>query len=73
MQLNILAKMLRERYGIDVQQRMYLVQIHPDLADAHCVKVDAHPRATDALFAVETIRRRVYDGAQTPPAAAPLR
>lgn len=57
MQLNILAKMLRERYGIDVKDRMYLVQLHPDLADAHCIRVDAHPRATDALFAVETIRR----------------
>lgn len=58
MQLNILAKMLRERYGIDVKERMYLVQLHPDLADAHCAKVDAYPKATDALFAVETIRRR---------------
>ena len=57
MQLNILAKMLRERYGIDVKERMYLLQLHPDLDAAHCAKVEAHPKATDALFAVETIRR----------------
>jgi hypothetical protein len=39
MQLNILAKMLRERYGIDVADNMFLLQIHPDMSDAHCVQV----------------------------------
>tara|TARA_B100001173_G_scaffold278251_1_gene260205 strand:+ start:719 stop:1627 length:909 start_codon:yes stop_codon:yes gene_type:complete len=57
MQLNILAKMLRERYGIDVKDRMYLLQLHPDLDEPHCAKVDAHSKATDALFAIEVIRR----------------
>ena len=58
MQLNILSKMLRERYGIGVGRRMYLLQLHPDLPEAHCVQVDMHTEATDALFAIEAMRRR---------------
>jgi hypothetical protein len=58
MQLNILAKMLRERYGIDVADNMFLLQIHPDMSDAHCVQVTNLKAATDSLFAVEEERTR---------------
>ena len=58
MQLNILAKMLRERYGIDVADNMFLLQIHPDMCNAHCVQVSNPRAATDSLFAVEQERAR---------------
>lgn len=58
MQLNILAKMLRERYDIDVRHDMYLLQIHSDMAQAHCERVPVHKQATDALFAIESERTR---------------
>lgn len=56
MQLNILSKMLRGRYDIDVGHNMYLLQIHSDLKDPHCERVPMHKQATDALFAVEAER-----------------
>lgn len=58
MQLNILAKMLRGRYDIDVGHNMYLLQIHADMAQAHCERVPLHKQATDALFAIEAERMR---------------
>lgn len=67
MQLNILAKMLRERYGIDVTDNMFLLQIHPDMYDAHCVQVSNLKAATDSLFAVEEERTRRATLAPAPP------
>lgn len=61
MQLNILSKILRERYGIDVGDNMFLVQMHPDMQEAHCVQVPRHDGPTDALFAVEAERRALAD------------
>ena len=58
MQLNILAKMLRERYAIDVGDNMYLLQLHPDLHEAHCVKVQMLQDATDSLFNIEAYKLR---------------
>lgn len=57
MQLNILAMMLQEKYGI-VVKHMFLLQIHPDLDEAHCVRVPNHMDATHSLFAVEAERLR---------------
>lgn len=59
MQLNVLSKILRERYGVDVGQSMYLLQIHPALQKAHCVRVPRHREATDTVFAIEAERARV--------------
>ena len=56
MQLNVLAKILRERYDIDVQDRMYLLQLNKDMDHAHCVRVEKHTTATNVLFAVEAER-----------------
>ena len=61
MQLNVLAKMLRERYGIDVGNRMYLLQIHKDMNEAHCIRVPEYREATNALFAIEAEKRRIQD------------
>jgi hypothetical protein len=58
MQLNILAKMLRERYDVDVQDRMYLLQIHSDMDAAHCVGVPVMRQATNSVFAIEAEKRR---------------
>jgi hypothetical protein len=58
MQLNILAKMLRDRYGVDVQDRMYLLQVHRDMDTAHCVGVPAMRQATNSVFAIEAEKRR---------------
>ena len=62
MQLNILSKMLRERYEIDVGDNMYLLQIHEDLDEAHCVRVPCYRAATNMLFAVETERQLTSGG-----------
>lgn len=59
MQLNILSKMLRERYGIDVMDKMYLLQLHSDLEGVHCVKVQMLPDATNSLFNIEAEQLRV--------------
>ena len=56
-QQNCYAKILRERYGIDVESRMLLLQLHPDLAEAHCVQVPQCARAVDALFVEQAERR----------------
>jgi hypothetical protein len=56
MQLNIYAKMLRDRYGIDVGKHMYLVQLHEAMDTFHAVRVDQHASSTDALFAAEAAR-----------------
>jgi len=58
MQLNILSKILRERYSITVGQHMYLVQIHPDMQAAHTIRVPELRSATNALFEVEARARR---------------
>lgn len=58
-QLNVLAKMLRERYDIDVGHNMYLLQIHDAMESAHCVQVPSHRQAIDAIFAVEAERYRL--------------
>ncbi len=57
MQLNILAKMLRGRYGVDVGDNMYLLQLHADMDSAHCVRVPNHGAATNSLFKIEAERR----------------
>lgn len=57
MQLNVLAKMLRERYDVDVADNMFLLQLHPDLESAHCVRVPSHRAATDSLFRIEAERQ----------------
>lgn len=67
MQLNILSKILRERYGIDVETNMFLLQIHPELSQAHCVQVPDLTDATNSLFAVETERCRQATLAPAPP------
>ena len=59
MQLNVLSKILRDRYDIDVGNNMYLLQVHCDLEDAHCVQVDSLREQTNTLFAIEAERRRV--------------
>jgi len=56
MQLNILAKMLRERYGYDVGKHMYLVQMHEDMEEAHTVQVPHVRDATNSLFNIEAER-----------------
>jgi len=58
MQLNILAKMLRERYDIDVQDHMYLLQVHSDMDAAHCVGVPVMRQATNSVFVIEAEKRR---------------
>ena len=58
MQLNILSKMLRDRYAIDVGEHMYLLQLHPDLQAAHCVQVPMLEDATNTLFKVEEYKLR---------------
>lgn len=58
MQLNILAKILRDRYDVEVNTSMYLLQVHSELEEAHCVRVPLLREATDCLFAVEAARRR---------------
>lgn len=55
MQLNILAMMLQEKYGIVVKHK-FLLQMHPDLDAAHCVSVPDHMDATHSLFAIEAER-----------------
>lgn len=57
MQLNVLSKMLREKYNIDVGIDMYLLQIHCDLQSAHCIRVPSLHQATNTMFAVEAERR----------------
>jgi len=57
MQLNILSKILRERYEIDVGSNMYLLQIHPDMQQAHCIRVPMHKQVTNSLFVIESERR----------------
>lgn len=59
MQLNVLSKILSERYNIDVGHNMYLLQIHCDLQSAHCITVPPLREATDSMFAIEAERRRV--------------
>lgn len=56
MQLNVLAKILHDRYRIDVEDRMFLVQLHPDLEEAHTVQVPFYKEATESLFRVELER-----------------
>jgi hypothetical protein len=57
MQLNILAIMLQEKYGI-VVKNTFLLQMHPGLDEAHCVQVPGHMNATDSLFTIEAERLR---------------
>jgi hypothetical protein len=56
-QLNVYAFILRERYGIDVESRMLLLQLHPALEEAHCVQVPQVTQEVDALFAEQSKRR----------------
>jgi hypothetical protein len=55
-QLNALSKILRERYHIDVKQNMYLLQIHPSMEQAHCVRVPMYKQSIDSLFVIESER-----------------
>jgi hypothetical protein len=57
MQLNILAKILEDRYAIFVDTDMYLLQIHESLKEAHCVQVESHRAATSSLFMIEAEMR----------------
>jgi hypothetical protein len=52
-QLNVLSHMLRGRYGVDVGPRMFLLQLHEDLAEAHCARAPDLRGAVEELFAVE--------------------
>lgn len=61
MQLNILAKILRERYEIDVGHNMYLLQLHVDMDRAHCIRVPSHTQATNTLFRIEAERAVAAD------------
>lgn len=61
MQLNILSKILRDRYDINVEERMFLLQIHEDMDEAHCVQVEACVEQTHTLFAIETERRALME------------
>lgn len=56
MQLNILAKMLRERYNIDVGDNMYLLQMHCVMEHAHWVRVPSYKQATNTIFSIECER-----------------
>ncbi len=55
-QLNCYAKILRDRYGIDVDAHMYLVQIHEDMSSFHAVRVAQRAVATEALFSAAAAR-----------------
>ena len=57
MQLNILAIMLQEKYGI-VVKNTFLLQMHPGLDEEHGVQVPGHMNATDSLFTIEAERLR---------------
>lgn len=67
MQLNILSKILRQRYDIDVSSNMFLVQVHPELPSVHCVQVANLREATDRLFDAEENRARQAIFAPAPP------
>lgn len=56
-QLNVYAKMLRDKYDIDVDGNMFLLQLHEDMTKAHCVKVQNLKATIDTLFEVEAQRR----------------
>lgn len=55
-QLNILSHVLRTKYGIDVADNMYLLQLHRDMDTWHCVQVPQHRDEIDTLFRIETQR-----------------
>lgn len=55
-QLNAYAKVALDSYGIDFRDRMLLLQVHPDLPEAHCVRVPRMQREMDALFELEASR-----------------
>ena len=57
MQLNILAHILLTRYGVDVGERLFLLQIHETLDTAHCVQVNSYRSETRSLFSIETEKR----------------
>tara|TARA_Y100000748_G_scaffold249224_1_gene214118 strand:- start:45 stop:938 length:894 start_codon:yes stop_codon:yes gene_type:complete len=55
-QLNAYSRVAVDGYGIDFRDRMLLLQIHPDLPEAHCVRVPRMDREMDALFELEASR-----------------
>lgn len=57
-QLNVLSFILRERYGIDVGNRMFILQLHDSLDTWHCVQVTDRQDAIQSLFRIEHTRLR---------------
>lgn len=69
MQLNVLAKILRERYEIDVGANMILLQLHPGMPNrkAHWTRVPIYKNETDDLFKLEY--RKLLEGVGGQPSA----
>ena len=55
-QLNAYSRVALDGYGIDFRDRMLLLQVHPDLPEAHAVRVPRMDREMDALFELEASR-----------------
>ena len=53
MQLNILSKILRDRYDMDVKSNMHIVQLHKDLKEAHHVVASDLTSEVNTLFDYE--------------------
>ncbi len=56
LQLNVLAHVLKTRYGIDVGDRMYLFQVYPGIANVHCQRVASYQSAVVQLLKAEAAR-----------------
>ena len=52
-QLNAYAYIAHANYGVDFRDRMFLVQIHPDLPEAHCVQVRRMDEEMQHVFGAE--------------------
>lgn len=55
-QLNLYARIAAESYGLECRNRMLLLQIHPDLPEAHMVRVPRMDREIDMLLELEASR-----------------
>ena len=55
-QLNLYARIAAESHGLECRNRMLLLQIHPDLAEAHMVRVPRMDREVDELLELEASR-----------------
>ena len=52
-QLNAYGYIANENYGIDFRDRMFVVQIHPLLTEAHCVHVSRMDEQMHSIFRLE--------------------